>query len=86
MHSFIRAVGIYPSGSLVSLSNERLGVVLEQHEHSLLTPLLCVFFDKQRRTYIEPYILDLATRQDEKIIAYENPETWHIDPYRWLPG
>ena len=83
---FIRAVGIYPSGSLVSLSNERLGVVLEQHEHSLLTPLLCVFFDKQRRTYIEPYILDLATRQDEKIIAYENPETWHIDPYRWLPG
>ena len=86
VHSFIRAVGIYPSGSLVSLSNERLGVVLEQHENSLLTPLLCVFFDKQRRTYIEPYILDLATRQDEKIIAYENPETWHIDPYRWLPG
>lgn len=86
VHSFIRAVGIYPSGSLVSLSNGRLGVVLEQHENSLLTPLLCVFFDKQRRTYIEPYILDLATRQDEKIIAYENPETWHIDPYRWLPG
>ena len=30
VHSFIRAVGIYPSGSLVSLSNERLGVVREQ--------------------------------------------------------
>lgn len=86
MHSFIRAVGIYPSGSLVSLANGCLGAVLEQHENSLLTPILCVFFDTRRRAYIEPYMLDLATRSEEKIIAYENPETWQIDPYRWLPG
>jgi putative nucleotidyltransferase with HDIG domain len=86
VHSFIRAVGIYPSGSLVSLSNDRLGVVLEQHETNLLTPFLCVFFDTRRRAYIEPYMLDLATHDEEKIIAYENPETWQIDPYRWLPG
>ncbi|WP_415033635.1 HD-GYP domain-containing protein [Azonexus sp.] len=84
VQSFIRAVGIYPSGSLVALNNDCLAVVTEQHEDDLLKPMLCVFFNTSRRAYIEPYMLDLSAQDSIKITAYENPETWQIDPYRWL--
>jgi putative nucleotidyltransferase with HDIG domain len=75
--AFVRTVGIYPVGSLVRLQSGALGVVIEQHEKSLLTPKVKVFFLAQDRTPISPRVLNLARLVGvDKIVARETPETW----------
>ncbi|QXI25628.1 HD-GYP domain-containing protein [Pseudomonas vanderleydeniana] len=81
--AFVRTVGIYPVGSLVRLESGALGVVIEQHERSLLTPKVKVFFMTKGRTPILPKVVDLAKLAGtERIIGRESPETWgfrHIE-------
>lgn len=74
---FIQMLGIYPVGSLVRLSSDRLAVVVEQGEKSLLTPKLSVFYSVKMRQALPPRLLDLAhpaTR--EIIVSRESPEKW----------
>lgn len=85
VQSFIRAIGIYPSGSLVQLDSKRLGVVIEQNEGNLLEPVVRVFYHAGKQHYIPPEILDLNKTQD-RIASFENYEKWNIDPYQWLPA
>ena len=56
----MRCVGIYPVGTLVLLESGRLGVVVEPHETSLLTPKVNVFFNTKTMTYIPPRTVDLS--------------------------
>jgi HD-GYP domain-containing protein (c-di-GMP phosphodiesterase class II) len=85
VQTFIRAIGIYPSGSLVRLASGRLGVVFEQNEDSLLEPVVRVFYHANNQHYIPPELVDLARTQD-RILGFESYEKWKIDPYQWLPG
>ena len=48
VHHFIRAVGIYPVGSLVRLQSGLLGVVVEPDEEDLLHPTVRVIYDMVR--------------------------------------
>ena len=82
---FIRAVGIYPTGTLVQLESKRLAVVIEQNEGNLLQPVVRVFYHAGKRYYIRPEIVDLSKIPD-KITSFENYEKWNIDPYQWLPS
>ena len=83
---FIKAIGIYPTGSLVRLISGRLGVVLEQHPDKPMKPRLRVFYHATRRHYLRPEELDLgsSTAQDA-IVGHESFDAWGIDPQRWLP-
>ena len=75
--SFVKTVGIYPTGSLVRLESGRLGIVTEQSEASLLTPKVKVFFSAKLKTPILQETLDLARLiGKEKIIGREAPEDW----------
>lgn len=74
--AFVRAVGIYPVGSLVRLASGRLGVVLEQSGGSLLTPDVRVFFDMRSQQPIRPQRVSLANGSRERIVARENPVDW----------
>lgn len=85
VQSFIRAIGIYPTGTLVQLESRRLGVVVEQNEGNLLEPVVRVFYHAGQQHYITPERLDLAKTAD-RITSFENYEKWNIDPYLWLPG
>lgn len=85
VHTFIRAIGIYPAGTLVQLESKRLGVVIEQNEKSLLEPRVRVFYHAGKQHYIPPEIIDLANVPD-RIASFENYEKWNIDPYQWLPA
>lgn len=75
--AFVKTLGIYPTGSLVRLDSGRLAVVIEQHESSLLTPKVKVFFSAKTKMPIMQEILDLAEPHGkEKIIGRESPDEW----------
>jgi len=86
--AFVKTLGIYPTGSLVKLNSGRLGIVIEQHAHSLLTPQVMVFFSTRSKVQIPREVIDLASpRVDDKIVGRESPETWgfkHLE-HLWLP-
>ena len=87
VQAFIRSIGIYPSGSLVRLASNRLGVVMEQNEGKLLQPKVRIFYHAGRRSYVEPEVVDLSRpRAGDAIVGCEDPEHWGLDIHPWLPG
>lgn len=77
LQSFIRSIGIYPTGSLVKLKSGRLGVVVEQGGQSLLAPLVKVFFSTRSNEPIPRALLDLADPGvGDQIMSRESPGTW----------
>lgn len=68
--AFLKSVGIYPVGSIVQLKSGSIGVVIEQHPDSLLTPKIKLFFVPVLNIYITPKIIDLSDpEQTDRIIA-----------------
>jgi putative nucleotidyltransferase with HDIG domain len=77
--AFVKSVGIYPTGSLVRLESGRLGIVMDQHATSLLTPRVKVFFMAKSKTPIPQQVIDLAKLVGrEKIVGREAPEDWNF--------
>jgi putative nucleotidyltransferase with HDIG domain len=85
VQTFIRAIGIYPTGTLVRLESNRMGVVVEQNEGNLLEPVVRIFYHAGQQHYIPPEIVDLSKMQD-RVASFENYDKWKIDPYQWLPA
>jgi putative nucleotidyltransferase with HDIG domain len=79
---FIRALGIYPVGSLVRLSNGKLAVVVEQQE-DLLKPVVRVVFDALRGYAMPPKDVHLD-RFDIHIESFEEPADWNLNPLELL--
>lgn len=88
MQEFMRCVGIYPIGTLVLLESGRLGVVVEPHETSLLTPKINVFYSTKSQAYIKPETVDLGRGVGfgggDKIVRHESAEKWKVDPQRFM--
>lgn len=83
--AFVKTIGIYPVGSLVRLESNRLGVITEQTDKSLLTPKVKVFFSIKSNGRIVPEIVDLSKPAcKDKIISHESPEKWDIPDIRQL--
>jgi HD-GYP domain-containing protein (c-di-GMP phosphodiesterase class II) len=79
--TFVRSVGIYPTGSLVRMRSGRLAVVLEQNPSALTKPRVKIFFSTKAGLPLEHQVLDLATTHlNDHIEARENPENWNF-PY-----
>ncbi|PCK09464.1 MAG: diguanylate cyclase [Alteromonadaceae bacterium] len=57
---FIRAIGLYPTGTLVALSNGEVAVVVEQNFERRLKPKIMVVMDAVKQTLSTPQFLDLA--------------------------
>lgn len=58
---FVQCIGIFPVGSLVKLSNEKIAMVLKQHPVHATKPVVKVFYSIRSNHYLEPKELDLAT-------------------------
>jgi putative nucleotidyltransferase with HDIG domain len=79
--SFVKSVGIYPTGSLVRMRSGRLAVVLEQNTATLTKPRVKIFFSTKAGLPLEPQVLDLsAAHITDQIEARESPENWNF-PY-----
>ena len=77
--TFVKMIGIYPVGSFVRLQSKKMGVVLEQNKHSLLTPRVKVFYSASSRSFINEEIVDLSVEDaNDSIVGPENPADWNI--------
>ncbi len=74
LEAFIKSVGIFPTGSCVLMHSGKIGIVIDQHSGSLLTPTVKVFFSAVTMATIPIEIIDLATtRSGDKIASYADP-------------
>ncbi len=62
---FIRAIGLYPTGTLVELSTGEVGVVVEQNFERRLKPIVMVVLDAYKQPLREPQRVDLAVEERE---------------------
>lgn len=75
--AFVRAVGIYPVGSLVRLSSDRLAVVLDQNSKNPTLPRVRVFHSIAQGGPVEQEDVDLVYRLGrDGIVSRENPGDW----------
>ena len=80
--SFVRSLGIYPTGALVRLASARLAVVMAQNPNALTAPLVKAFYDIRAEMPITPRLIDLARDQSDRIVDREPPGRWnfpHLD-------
>ncbi|TQV71661.1 DUF3391 domain-containing protein [Aliikangiella marina] len=70
VEEFIQAIGIYPTGSLVKLTNDSIGIVVEQPEKSRLRPRVAVVRDHMNISIDKPKIVSLA---DNPVDRYDMP-------------
>lgn len=74
LEAFIKSVGIFPTGSCVLMHSGKVGIVIDQHPGSLLTPKVKVFFSATTMSMLPIEIIDLATtRSGDKIASYADP-------------
>lgn len=78
VQKFIKCMGIHPVGSVVLLSNERLGLVLQQNE-SPLTPIVKVFYSVRQSSYITPKDVDLSQEKSLSIERSVTAAEYNID-------
>jgi len=57
---FIKAIGLYPTGTLVELTTGDIGVVIEQNEERRLRPKVMLLIDGNNQRYKRPPIIDLC--------------------------
>jgi HD-GYP domain-containing protein (c-di-GMP phosphodiesterase class II) len=82
---FVAALGLYPAGSLVRLSDNRLAIVISVHHNPAMLPKIWVVFDDRHRLLPEGLELDLGEQQSNRpltIVSAVVPEKVGFD----LPG
>ena len=76
--TFVKSVGIYPTGSLVRLRSDRLAVVIEQNPQSLTSPIVRVFYSLKSAMPVSLQRLDLSAGTSDRIVGREQPEKWNF--------
>lgn len=87
--SFVRCVGIYPSGTMVRLDDGMVGVVINNSPDSLLHPVVKVIIDAKTGRKVTPHDVDLmalrGTEGERTVVNTEKPEKWRVDPKQFMP-
>ncbi|MGL4715902.1 MAG: HD-GYP domain-containing protein [Aeromonas sp.] len=76
---FIKCMGVYPVGTLVQLSNQRLAIVMQRNDLQPLKPVVKVIYHATQHHYLEVQLLDLAKSGVQECIEHAvDPKTFNI--------
>ncbi|GGW96600.1 HD-GYP domain-containing protein [Alteromonas halophila] len=78
VQQFIKCMGVYPIGSLVLLSNERLAMVMEQTD-APLAPKVKIFYSVRNQHFLEPKDCDLSAEASLKVVKAALGSDYRID-------
>lgn len=85
---FIEAVGVYPTGTLVELSSDEVGIVTGHNEDRRLQPKVMVVLDAQKRALKHGKVVDLKeVNRDRNVLSIKDslPKgAYDIDEQRYL--
>ena len=84
LQQFIKCMGIYPLGSLVELSNQRVAMVMHQNERQPLRPVVKMFYSISGGHYITPKDVDLSKDLKLNIAKAITPTEYNIDINRFF--
>ncbi|WP_372870538.1 HD-GYP domain-containing protein [Shewanella sp.] len=79
VYEFIRCVGVYPVGSLVELSDGRVGIVWEAKDRDALHPIVKCFYSIKHRHYTDVAFVDLR-KSELNIERGVSPSSLDVDP------
>lgn len=87
LQSFIKAIGVYPVGTLVCLESGKMGVVISMQANQPLKPVVRIFYSYKHRHYVSVRDLDLSKSQvADRIVRTEDPRKLNIDIQPFLPS
>ncbi|MGX9462289.1 HD-GYP domain-containing protein [Shewanella sp. A14] len=79
VYEFIRCVGVYPVGSLVQLSDDRVGIVWDAKGRDALHPIVKCFYSLKHKRYTEVTMVDLL-KSELHIEKGVSPSSLDVDP------
>ena len=81
LQTFIKTIGIYPTGSLVRMASGKLGIVVEQNAAKLTAPKVKLFFStRSGMPLVPPKLINLMeSHVQDKIVARESHEQWNFN-------
>lgn len=86
VEEFIQAIGVYPTGTLVHLSNHEIGVVIAQNPERRLRPKLLVLLDSDKKPLARPRYMDMMAATHDRageplrVITSLLPGSFGVDP------
>lgn len=66
VEEFIKAIGIYPAGTLVELNSDEIGIVIAQNPERKLLPKVMILRDKDGKVVHKKTIVDLYQRSQKQ--------------------
>ncbi|MGI2192619.1 HD-GYP domain-containing protein [Shewanella baltica] len=79
VYEFIRCIGVYPVGSLVELSDGRIGIVWASKDRDALHPIVKCFYSLKVKRYTDVAMVDLL-KSELYIERGVSPSSLDIDP------
>ncbi|RLV58995.1 HD-GYP domain-containing protein [Parashewanella curva] len=80
VYEFIRCIGVYPTGSLVELSDGRVGIVWDSLDRDVLHPVVKCFYSAKLNRYVEIEYVDLLEQDTLNIERGVSPRSLNVDP------
>lgn len=77
--SFIRCMGVYPVGSLVRLSSDRLAIVEHKNKTDPIRPKVNAFYCLKNKNFAATSRIDLAGQDEEKILQCVRANDFDLD-------
>lgn len=88
VEEFIKAVGLYPAGTIVKLATREIGIVTEESRNHRLRPKILMLLDKNKKPFPQGLYIDLSkvTENAEgkklNIVSSLEPGTHGINPVK----